>query len=79
MTEHSCHAHVRPPAPDVEPPPPTLPVRSRDLVRYRALLGGYNAYCEAQAKHGRTLTFDEWSAGVAVTLDYLRRWDRRQS
>ena len=77
MTEQSCHAHVRPQGPATEAPPPTLPVRNRDLVKYRALLLGYNV---AQGKDPKgTLDFEAFAAGVEVTLEYLRTWDRRRS
>ncbi len=76
MTEQSCHAHVRPQAPASEAPPPTLPVRNRDLVMYRALLLGYSTAQEKDPKG--TLDFEAYAAGVMVTLEYLRTWDHRR-
>jgi hypothetical protein len=78
MTRENCH--VRPLAPDTEPPPPTVHIRNKDLVRYRALLVGYEAVQKALAKDPQgVLTFDAWSRAFGVTLDYLRTRDRRRS
>ena len=78
MIGERCHVVPEPveaPQPRPVEPPPTLPVRNRDLVKGRALLYGYNA---AQAKDPKgTLDFEAFAAGVEVALDYLRQWDRR--
>jgi hypothetical protein len=70
MTNEHCH-----PRPDPQEAPPTVPVRNRDLVRYRALLLGYSAGRAHDPKG--TLSFEAWSAGVDLVLEYLRAWDRR--
>lgn len=67
---NSCH--VKAPADDVEP---THPVREKDLVLYRAKLVGYHAIQAAQPKSD--LSFEAYSSGVDLTLDYLRVWDQR--
>lgn len=72
-----CHAHIRR---ETEAPPPTLPMRNRDLVKYRALLIGYEAASRAQASEPNgTLSFDAWSAAVDLTFDYIRVWNTRRS
>jgi len=78
MIGERCHVVPEPveaPQPRPVEPPPTLPVRNRDLVRCRALLYGYNAAQEKDPKG--TLDFEAFAAGVEVALEYLRLWDRR--
>jgi hypothetical protein len=76
VTEERCHVRSEP----EEMPPPTIPVRNRDLVKYRALAVGYVAYCKAQGEEPKgTISFDAWAAAVELTLVYIRNWDRRRS
>jgi len=77
MTEHSCHAHVRPQAPATEAPPPTVPVRNRDLVAYCAYMVGLTAMDEALAE-GRNRV-EAFERGWALTASYFKTHDRRRS
>lgn len=65
------HAHVRPEP--IEAPAPN--VRRRDLVRYRALIHGYNVLCADQPA---LITFGSFKAGAEAVLDYLSAHDRRR-
>jgi hypothetical protein len=73
VTEERCHVRSEP----EEMPPPTIPVRNRDFVRYRARMKGFEAMLE-HAK-GQSPGFLDFSAGVDVMNEYIRNWDRRRS